>query len=420
MTTDAGGGVWTYSLDLARGLRGRGIDVVLAAMGPEPTPAERLAAEALGVRLEHAPLRLEWMADPWPDLAAAGDWLLELESRHVCDLVHLNGYALARCPFASPKIVVAHSCVLTWWEAVLGEPAPEEWARYQQAVSEGLASAAHVVAPTRWMREALARHYGELPLARASIIHAARPPGVLAPSPKHPFVLGTGRVWDEAKNLRTLARAGRSLPWPVKIAGPLGAPAPASAAVATNGPAGTGVASAAPDAASAAARADGTAAYGDAGVEAVAPDGAFEGVDLLGALAPDDLADLYARAPIFAAPARYEPTGLSIHEAALSGCALVLGDIPSLRELWDDAAVFVPPEDVEALSACLHDLVRHPEMRHEMGLEAQARAAVYRYEDMIDAYARVYASAGLPAPASAALDAPPEESECTSSSSATR
>ena len=34
-------------------------------------------------------------------------------------------------------------------------------------------------------------------------------------------------------------------------------------------------------------------------------------------------------------PARYEPFGLSILEAALSGCALVLGDLPSLRELWD-------------------------------------------------------------------------------------
>ena len=67
----------------------------------------------------------------------------------------------------------------------------------------------------------------------------------------------------------------------------------------------------------------------------------------------------------------------------------MLGDIPSLRELWDDAAVFVPPGDVGALSACLHDLVRHPELRHEMGLEAQTRAAAYRYDDMIDAYARL-------------------------------
>jgi glycogen synthase len=128
---------------------------------------------------------------------------------------------------------------------------------------------------------------------------------------------------------------------------------------------------------------------------------------------PDEMAELYARAPIFAAPARYEPFGLSVLEAALSGCALVLGDIPSLRELWDDAAVFVPPDDVAALSACLHDLVRHPEMRHEMGVEAQARAAAYRYEDMVDAYLRVYAADVAPRSPSPP-DATNEEHGCTS------
>jgi glycosyltransferase involved in cell wall biosynthesis len=102
-------------------------------------------------------------------------------------------------------------------------------------------------------------------------------------------------------------------------------------------------------------------------------------------------------------------------EAALSGCALVLGDIPSLRELWNDAAVFVPPNDAEALSACLHDLVRHPEMRHEMGIEAQARATSFRHEDMVDAYVRVYATAGGVAAASpAGLAAASEEQGCTS------
>ena len=71
----------------------------------------------------------------------------------------------------------------------------------------------------------------------------------------------------------------------------------------------------------------------------------------LGVVPSDELVRLYGDASIFALPARYEPFGLSILEAALSGCALVLGDIPSLRELWAGAAVFVPPDDHKALSA---------------------------------------------------------------------
>ena len=54
------------------------------------------------------------------------------------------------------------------------------------------------------------------------------------------------------------------------------------------------------------------------------------------------------RATIFALPARYEPFGLSALEAGLAGCALVLGDIP-MREVWHDAAMFVPPEQPAAL-----------------------------------------------------------------------
>jgi glycosyltransferase involved in cell wall biosynthesis len=366
IAVEAGGGGLTHDLDLARGLRARGIDVVLAAPGAEPTASERAAAEALGVKLEHAPLSLEWIGDGWRDAPAARAWLAELEAGHRCDLVHLDGVALATGTFASSKIVSVRACALSWWEAVRGEPAPAEWGPYQSAVADGLASASHVVSPTRWMRQTIERHYGAP--ARSSVIHDARGPGAFEPTGKQPFVLGAGRVWDEAKNLPSLARAGRSLPWPVKIAGPI-APAAAGAAASLD---------------------------------------AFEGVDLLGALPADDLADLYARAAIFAAPARYDPSGLSVLEAALSGCVLVLGDIPSLRELWDDAAVFVPPEEIDGLSACLHDLVRHPELRHEMGIEAQARAAAYRYDDMVDAYLRVYATAVGPTATTAALDAATE------------
>ena len=56
-------------------------------------------------------------------------------------------------------------------------------------------------------------------------------------------------------------------------------------------------------------------------------------------------------AAIYALPARYEPFRLEVLEAAAPGCALVLGDIASLRELWDGAALFVAPDDDRALRA---------------------------------------------------------------------
>ena len=76
----------------------------------------------------------------------------------------------------------------------------------------------------------------------------------------------------------------------------------------------------------------------------------------LGRLSPPTLASWLSQAAIYALPARYEPFGLSVLEAGLAGCALVLGDIPSLREIWDGAALFVPPEDADALRKTLQTL----------------------------------------------------------------
>ncbi len=82
-------------------------------------------ARAAARRAEHPRLalfaserRLEWMDDPWDDVARSGDWLLDLERKLRPDVVHLASYAHAARGFRAPTIVVAHSCVLSWWDAV--------------------------------------------------------------------------------------------------------------------------------------------------------------------------------------------------------------------------------------------------------------------------------------------------------------
>jgi glycogen(starch) synthase len=111
------------------------------------------------------------------------------------------------------------------------------------------------------------------------------------------------------------------------------------------------------------------------------------------------LAALMGRAAVFALPARYEPFGLAALEAALSGCALVLGDIPSLREVWGDAALFVPPDDHEALRAALASLIAGPSLRKDLGRRARERASAYTVEAMtgstIAAYERLLRSSAL-------------------------
>jgi glycosyltransferase involved in cell wall biosynthesis len=110
----------------------------------------------------------------------------------------------------------------------------------------------------------------------------------------------------------------------------------------------------------------------------------------LGVLDEVEMAGWLGRAAIFALPARYEPFGLAVLEAALSECALVLGDIPSLRELWQDAALFVDPDDGEGLEATLRRLIGDPALQGALGGAAAHRARRFSMTDMTEKYLAVY------------------------------
>ena len=116
-------------------------------------------------------------------------------------------------------------------------------------------------------------------------------------------------------------------------------------------------------------------------------------VRALGELAPAALAACMASASIYVLPARYEPFGQSALEAALAGCALVLGDIASLREIWGEAATYVAPDDHDALRAALARLVDDTAWRREQARRARARALRFTPERMVDTYLGAYRAA---------------------------
>lgn len=345
MTADTVGGVWNYALELARGLSEQGVEVALATMGaPMDVLQREMAGRIPRLKLFESNFKLEWMEDPWRDVERAGDWLLGLEARFSPDLVHLNGFAHGSLPWNAPKIVVGHSCVLSWWEAVKREPAPEEWNHYREAVRAGLAAADLVVAPSAAMMAALCRYYG--PLLRTRVVHNGRDVRQFRATVKENILFTAGRLWDEAKNLEALETVAPRLPWPAFVAG-----------------------------------------------ENHHPDGGEarpHHTRLLGRLSQRALAAWLGRASIYVLPARYEPFGLSVLEAALSGCALVLGDIPSLRELWRNRAVFVPPDDPDALEHAIVRLIEDPDRRNGLAAGARSRAIERTTERMVEGYLAVY------------------------------
>jgi glycogen(starch) synthase len=77
-------------------------------------------------------------------------------------------------------------------------------------------------------------------------------------------------------------------------------------------------------------------------------------------------------------------------EAALAGCALVLGDIPSLRESWRGAAELVAPDDDDALAHALRMLACDPARRAALAARSQARARRFAPERMADRTLALY------------------------------
>src|SRR3954468_4710465 len=91
MTADAAGGVWGYTVELARALAAQGDETHVAVMGGRLTPSMRAELESIPrCRLFESELKLPWMPDAWGDVARAGEWLLDLAASISPDAVHVN------------------------------------------------------------------------------------------------------------------------------------------------------------------------------------------------------------------------------------------------------------------------------------------------------------------------------------------
>ncbi len=354
MTADAVGGVWSYAVDLVRGLAPHGVETTLAVLGPAPTANQRAAAAAVpGLRLLETALPLDWLAASQAEVAASGQALAALAREVGADLVHLNTPApAAGTAFPAPLVIACHSCVATWWDAVRHGPLPDDFRWRAELTGQALASAKLLIAPTAAFAAATARTYGlrQPPLVIHNGRQAMARPAVAQSAPAD-VAFTAGRLWDEGKDMATLDRAAARLPTPVLAAGD------------TRGPNGAQV--------------------------------ELPHLRLLGRLSDTALARILDTRPIFVSPARYEPFGLAVLEAAQAGCALVLSDIPGFRELWDGVAEFVRPGDDGALAATVQHIATNGERRIALGVAARERAERFTVEiqtaAMLDAYRRLLA-----------------------------
>lgn len=122
--------------------------------------------------------------------------------------------------------------------------------------------------------------------------------------------------------------------------------------------------------------AGGTGPDSEAVLATARSNGASDRIHFIGHADPVQLATLYGKADLAVCPSCYEGFGLTLLEAMASGCPVLATDIAAHREVGGDAVRLVPPDDEQAISAGLVDLVRDDLARRQLrdlGLERSRR-----------------------------------------------
>ncbi len=347
LTTDTVGGVWTFTQELAVELLRRGHCVALLSFGRAPSAAQTTACKQLRscygerFRYQASAIPLEWMENNEGAYRDGLPALLALAGSFRADIVHSSQFCFGDLPLSMPVVVTAHSDVLSWAAACRPQGLePSAWlARYRALVERGLEGASAVVAPTRWMSARLCALYGLL--SAPEIILNGRSVLPTYGGSRHLQAVSVGRFWDEAKNLALLTEVKSTIP--IVVAGEQ--------------------------------RFEASEAVADAG-----------NLIFLGPLAERKVLELFCTSSLYLAPSRYEPFGLAPLEAAQCGCALLLNDLPSFREIWGDAALYF--DDALSLGRLLTDL--SPRSLQETQGRSQKRARQLTATRMAEQYESLY------------------------------
>ncbi|MCR6629253.1 MAG: glycosyltransferase family 4 protein [Magnetospirillum sp.] len=332
------GSVWPHVDTLVRELSALGVEVTVAALTPL-RPGQRIEYAGIpGVELLTSPIPVGNPADHLAHRTRIAEWLLGVEEMLNPDVVHLTGYLHAGLPWCGRVLVAGHPGS----GASYGRLDMEQRRICRAAFQYGLKGADLVVTPTEAMMAALSRHFG---IASGRVIRDGRDPSRFAAAPKEPLILSVGNLREDATQRSALELAASRLPWPVVVAG-----------------------------------------------DQMDSDGhpaRLEGVSALGRVYPAQLVPWFNRAAVYTALTAEGP-GTWAMEAALAGCALVLGDTAALREMWSGAALFVAPGDAEAVASGLRTLLADRRLREAMGAAARRRALRTPARAMAEAYLAAY------------------------------
>lgn len=105
-----------------------------------------------------------------------------------------------------------------------------------------------------------------------------------------------------------------------------------------------------------------------------------ENVHLPGYIPDEKLQTMYQNALLSVYPSLYEGFGLPPLESMTYGCPAINSDIPALREVSEDAALYVDPYDVEDITMKIEQLLVDEPLRKELQLKGLEQIKKYSWD----------------------------------------
>jgi glycosyltransferase involved in cell wall biosynthesis len=122
-------------------------------------------------------------------------------------------------------------------------------------------------------------------------------------------------------------------------------------------------------------------------------------IEIAGFITPEQLAQLWRRAAVFAFPSLDEGFGIPVLEAMAHGVPVLTSNCSALPEVAGDAAVLVDPLSVESIGSGLTQLMTKPQLRDELSRRGRARAENFSWNQSLEKTWSVYGEL---------LDGPPQ------------
>jgi glycosyltransferase involved in cell wall biosynthesis len=108
--------------------------------------------------------------------------------------------------------------------------------------------------------------------------------------------------------------------------------------------------------------------------------GCADSVRLTGWIPRGELMNLYAHTRAFIYPSTFEGFGMPVLEAMGAGIPVACSDIPPLREVAGEAALFFDPTDDDAMAAALERITSDETLRGELEKSGPLRARGYSWD----------------------------------------